>query len=97
MLLGFYYDFTRRIGLPSPSEDFPGGPRRSLGGPRKSLGAPGKSLREVTEVSPSYKSYEVHFRLEDRSSSFLGVNVGLDPVRNLSKSGLKPDEDDQDA
>ena len=28
---------------------------------------------------------------------FLGVNVGLDPVQNLSKSGLKPDYDDQDA
>ena len=25
------------------------------------------------------------------------MNVGLDPVQNLSKSGLKPDYDDQDA
>ena len=86
-----------QYGLPRPSGDFLGGPRRSLGGPRKSLGAPGKSLREVTEVSPSYKSYEVHVRLEDRSSSFLGVSVGLDPVRNSSRSALKPDQDDQDA
>ena len=32
-----------------------------------------------------------------RSSSFLGVSVGLDPVRSLSKSGLEPNQDDQDA
>ena len=39
----------------------------------------------------SYRSYKVHNRVANRSSSFLGVNVGLDRVLNLSKSGLKPD------
>ena len=45
----------------------------------------------------SYRSYKVQNRVANRSSSFLGVNVGLDPVQNLSKSGLRPDYDDQDS
>ena len=36
----------------------------------------------------------MHNRVQDRSSSSLGANLGLDPVQNLSKSGLKPDYDD---
>ena len=35
----------------------------------------------------------MHDRLANRSSSFLGANVGLDRVPNLSKSGLGPDQD----
>ena len=45
----------------------------------------------------SHRSYKVQNRPRFRSSSFLGVNVGLDPVQNLSKSGLKPDYDDQES
>ena len=57
------------------------------------LGFPRKSYRSYK----SYKSYKVQNRPRFRSSSFLGVNVGLDPVQNLSKSGLKPDYDDQES
>ena len=39
----------------------------------------------------------MHNRVQDRSSSSLGANLGLDPVQNLSKSGLKPDYDDQES
>ena len=48
----------------------------------------------ATEVAEVTRSYKVHKRLADRSSSFLGVNVGLARVLNLSKSGLRPDEED---
>ena len=69
--------------------------------PRKVLGSdrwlPRKLLGRFTKVTTVTKSYKVHNRVYNRSSSFLGVNVGLDPVRNLSRSGLKPNEDDQDA
>ena len=78
---------------------------KSQGGPRKVLGASqevinaflGGYFGKVTRVTKSYKRYKVHNPLYDRSSSFLGVNVGFEPVRNLSKSGLRPDYDDQDA
>ena len=45
----------------------------------------------------SHRSYKVQNRTRFRSSSFLGVNVGLDPVQNLSKSGLRPGYDDQES
>ena len=35
------------------------------------------------------KSCEVHERLENQASGSLGLNVGLDPAWNLSKSGLR--------
>ena len=54
-------------------------------------------LGRVTEVTEVTKSHKVRNQLEDRSSSFLGVNVGLEPVQNSSKSGLRPDQEDEDA
>ena len=39
------------------------------------------------------KSYQVHERLQNRTSSFLGANVGLEPACNLSKSGLRHAQD----
>ena len=48
-------------------------------------------MHEVTKAIKSISDPQI------RSSSFLGMNVGLDPVRNSSKSGLEPGEEDQDA
>ena len=61
---------------------------------QSSLGGPGKLPRKSYQSYKSYESYKVHNRIRDRSSSFLGANVGLDPVQNLSKSGLRPDYED---
>ena len=55
---------------------------------------PGTELENVSGVA---KSYKVHHRPQIHSSGFLGVNLGLDLVRNLSKRGFKPNEDDQNA
>ena len=69
-----------------------------LGGPREApSGIPRKLPRKSYQSYKSYKSYKVHHRVWDRASSSLGANVGLDPVQNSSKSGLKPEYDDQDA
>ena len=67
----------------------------SLGGPQEAPRSNRRSsLGKATRVTKGYKSYKVHNRVQDRSSSSLGANLGLDPVQNLSKSGLKPDYDD---
>ena len=61
------------------------------------MGLLGRQLGEVTKVTRVAGGYRVQNRRANRSSSFLGVNLGLDYVPNLSKSGLKPDQDDQGA
>ena len=54
----------------------------------------GKSYKKLQKVTEGIKCI-----IDDKIEhpAFLGVNVGLEPVRNLSKSGLRPDYDDQDA
>ena len=86
-----FYKETSLLGGPRQSLAVLGGPREVLG---KSRGSPGEVAHESVQKWPCYK---VQNRPQIRSSGFLGVNVGLEPVRNLSKSGFEPDEDGWDA
>ena len=66
---------------PRRSQEVLGSSQELLGSPRKLLGKSYKKLQNVTEVTKCISDVEFEH------PAFLGLNVGLEPVRSLSKSG----------